>query len=230
MIARLGEVASGDGLTFDRLGMEGALEGAVIELPFAFWQYFDASLCGEIPDDTASDGEVFEWLDVVADISYASDQGIEYFQPYYYQAFTQLGYPAEDTTHLDDLLVAPELPVASYLPDGVDPDFFDADAMPDVQEWVESDGSQLMFIYGQNDPWTAGKFELGGAVDSHIFIVPGGNHGSSIGDLPVTELDAALAIIERWSGVAPSFRQRAPSEPDDRRLLRPVSARAAVRY
>jgi hypothetical protein len=229
MMERLNQQAASDGLTFERLGQDAALEGAVIELPFAFWQYYGAELCSELPGDSAPDQDVYDWVDEIAGLSYGSDQGIAYFEPYYYQAFTQLGYPAAEVSHLAGMLQAGELPVAGYLPAGVDPDFFDDEAMPDIQDWVATEGEQLMFIYGENDPWTAGKFELGDAVDAHLFVVPGGNHGSGIEELPAEQRDEALGILARWAGVTPTLRERAPDEPDERRLLRELPVRAALR-
>jgi hypothetical protein len=56
-------------------------------------------------------------------------------------------------------------------------------AMHDVQDWITTSGSQILLIYGQNDPWTAGAVSLGDATDSFKLISPSGNHGSSIGTL-----------------------------------------------
>jgi len=65
-----------------------------------------------------------------------------------------------------------------------------------------------MFIYGENDPWSAGAFELGWAKDSFRYFVPGGNHGSAISTLPDTERDAAFATLARWAGVELSGQAR----------------------
>lgn len=196
MISRM----MGFGISFDVLGYDGALEGAVIEVPFAFWQYMDASECGSIPDDNATDQQVFDALDEIASLFYTADFGIQYFQPYYYQAFTELGYPGIDTTNIDDLLVVGAIPESAYLPEGVDASF-DGGAMTDIASWVATDGSELMFIYGEYDPWTAGAFDLGEAVDSHLYTVAGGNHGSAIGDLSPGDQAAALDVLADWANI-----------------------------
>jgi hypothetical protein len=220
MLTRIASQASPQNLTFELAGVEGALESAVLEAPFSFWQYSDSSLCDQLPDASASDAELYQWLDQIAGITYGSDQGIAYFQPYYYQAFTQLGYPAVKTAHLEDLLRVGEIPPERYAPAGVALEF-EPESMRDIAAWVASEGAKLMFIYGANDPWTAGAFELGDATDSFRFTVPGGNHGARIEQLPATERAEALAIIGRWLGV--SARRLAPGEPaDDLRLLRPT--------
>ncbi len=224
MVAQL--MSADPDLTYDRVGPAGAVEGAVTELPFAFWQYFGADLCSEMPGESATDEEIFGWLDIVGDVTYGSDQGIEYYAPYYYQAFTQLGYPATDTSPIADLLSASEIPMESYMPLGTSAGDFDDSAMEDIADWVASEGSQLMFVYGENDPWTAGKYELGDAADSHLFVVPGGNHGSSLEGLADSDRDEAFAILFRWTGVEPTPRRRAPGEPSDLTWLRPPTMRA----
>src|SRR5207247_1144121 len=75
-----------------------------------------------------------------------------------------------------------------------------AAAMMDVDQWVQSQGKTLMFIYGSNDPWSHAAFNLGDAVDSYKFIVAGGNHGSQIVDLAASDKSSALSILGRWAG------------------------------
>src|SRR6185436_13112083 len=87
-------------------------------------------------------------------------------------------------------------------PPGVETPAYDQGAaMTDVQSWIASSGSQLLLIYGQNDPWTAGAIDLGAATDSFKYIVPAGNHGSTISMLDETERDTARGAILRWAGV-----------------------------
>ncbi len=66
---------------------------------------------------------------------------------------------------------------------------------------VASDGSELMFIYGEYDPWTMGEFDLDDAVDSYKYTVARANHGASILDLDASARSDALAILEGWTGV-----------------------------
>ena len=101
---------------------------------------------------------------------------------------------------------------------------FEPAAMQEVSTWLSTQGSQILFIYGQNDPWTAAAFDLGGAQDSFAFFQAGGNHYSNIGGLASGDQQTALAALEAWTGVQPqpappvsSFR---PVEPPARMLLR----------
>jgi hypothetical protein len=185
-------------------GPEGALEAAVIDLPFLFWQYSGVDACGAVPRSGATDREVFDFLSGYAGLLSNDDGALEPFVPYYYQAYTELGYPEIRTDHIADMLVTEGFDLARLLP-GVPLDH-DPVAMRDVAEWVATQGSELMLVYGEWDPWTGGAIELGGAADSHTFVVPRGTHYAQIMDLPWAERDRAFAILHRWTGVYPSSR------------------------
>lgn len=193
------------GTAFNQLGPDKALEHSVLELPFGFWQYQTQSRCATIPADGAPLADVWKFMTDVAQIGSYGDGSVGYFVPYYYQAARQLGDPAIDEENVKDLLKHPgtDRP-SSYLPAGLKTTYEPA-AMPDISTWLQSQGKTLLFVYGQNDPWTAGAFELGMAQDSYRFVVKGGNHGSKIRDLATADRDEALRILGRWMGVTPGM-------------------------
>jgi hypothetical protein len=186
-------------LHFEVLGLDKALEDAVLELPFLFWMNQEPGLCALVPDDGASDDEVFLFLDDVAILANFSDERLGPLEAYYHQGATQLGWPAHDERAVADLLrlpggdrgpsYVPHLP-ASY--DG-------GAAVSDLAAWVRREGSRLLLVYGGDDPWTAGAIDLGDAVDSARFIVAGENHHVRLADLPEPERAAAVAMIRRWA-------------------------------
>jgi hypothetical protein len=121
-------------------------------------------------------------------------------QGYHYQSGTQLGTPAQKESHLLDLLKHPgTIAPATYCGEACKGTSFDAAATKDVDAWVRGSGSRLMFLYGADDPWTAGAFELGQASDSFRYTVKGGTHSASIADLPAAERAAATATLRRWA-------------------------------
>lgn len=193
-----------DGFTYDQhLGIDRALESAVLELPFSFWQYSDATHCADIPTLAATDQEWWDFINTFNAPAYWSDYQVEAYEPYFFQAATQLGYPAYDETPVADLLLNPGVDVAAtYVLDGKLP-ALDLAAMPDIADWLASDAQRMMFLYGENDPYTAAAFAQGGASDSFTFTVPGGNHGAEILQLPASDRDQALAALQAWTGVKP---------------------------
>jgi hypothetical protein len=191
------------GVTWNHLGLERAIEHAILETPFALWQYSGVASCANIPGPAATAQAAFDFIDARVSWAFFSDASVDRYGPYYYQAAVELGFPLIDESAVDDLVEFPGTDIASvYSPPGI-PTVFAANAMMDIQSWVETEGSSLMFIYGSNDPWSAAKFELGAAVDSYRYIVDGGNHGANIAQLPTAERNAATATVQRWGGVTP---------------------------
>ena len=201
--------------TFDWIGgRERGFETTVLEIPFAFWQYSGESYCLAIPDSTASDREIYDAIEEFVGWWLTWDGFLDYYMAYFYQAHSEFGYPDTERDYLEDLLETdPPPPEAGALPPGVTT-VFDPDVMPDVQEWIATEGDRMMFIYGEYDPWTAGMVELGDATDSYIFVDPGGTHGSYIRTLEPDDRDAALAILQRWTGVTPVMPATTKELPD----------------
>ncbi len=184
------------------LGEDRALEFAVVELPFIFWQYGRQSQCARIPGAGATDDAVFQFLDATSGVASYGDEDLTAFLPYYHQSATQLGYPAGDESYLVGLLHPGQDTARAYVPADIPtPPYDEGAAMRDVQTWLAAGGEQILLIYGQNDPWTAGAVDLGDAQDSFKFIAPGGNHGASITTLTSADASVARAAVLRWAGV-----------------------------
>jgi hypothetical protein len=143
----------------------------------------------------------------------ASDGFFDAFGPYFYQAATQLGYPALSRENVADLLRATADHDRGILPEGTTA-AYDPFPIPDVAAWLTSQGSRILFVYGQWDPWTAGSFDPGGAADTHVFFVPEGTHHALIASLAADDREKAFDILERWTGVKPQ-----PVAPDTQSRL-----------
>jgi len=221
MLARMAEQAEAEDLTYTILNPDQALESAVIEFVFTFWQYESAELCPEIPLQDAPDDDVWAFLDLVVAPKFWSDDWYLGYEPYFWQAATQLGYPQYDELNVEDLLIYPGIDRArSYvqIEPGKDPTL-DESSMQDIAAWLPAEGQRMLFIYGENDPYSAAMFDPGGAAEVLRFVAPAGNHGARILDLADEDRDAALTALEAWTGVMPTV-------PRDR-ARRP--ARAALR-
>lgn len=214
--------AAQNGYTFKQMGSaDKALEGTVLDMPWAFWQYQLQSNCADLPATTATSDELFTFFDEIVGWASYTDQGTEPYVPYYFQASTQLGWPVVRMPHLKGLL---RYPGANEAPSAVPPGLpvrFDKGAMRDVDRWIKGHGSNLMFLYGGNDPWGAEPFELGsGTRDSYWYEIAGQNHnGRLIGVLPEAQKRQATAALLRWAGqstaLATQARPFAPSPLDN---------------
>ena len=188
--------------TWNLLGQDRALEFAVEETPFIFWQYGGQQNCSKIPASTATDDAVFKFLDDSVDVASYGDDSLASFLPYYHQSATQLGYPLDDESYLQGLMYPGADTAQAYIPAGIEvPAYDNGTAMHDVQDWIATSGHSIMLIYGERDPWSAGAADIGAATDSFKFIAPGGNHGSSIATLTQADADTATAAVLRWAGM-----------------------------
>lgn len=204
------------GETLNSLGLDKAFEFAVLEAPFTLWQYGNASLAAKVPAANASVAQLYEYLDATSFgvVKTWSDSTMNYYQAFYQQTATQLGYGAVPEAHLKGLRYPGQDTGAAYPPFGASK-VYDPAAMRDIQNWVEQNASSIMFIYGENDPWTAAAFELSASAmarDNWRYTVALGNHGSKLGQLPSTERAAAYAKLSNWAGV-PVISSQAPAEP-----------------
>lgn len=193
------------GASYNILGPERAFEYAIIELPFTFWQYSGASRCPDIPGPSATNDEVWSFLDEIDGPSFWSDAILLEFEPYYFQAGTELGYPAYADGYIASQLMyaGSDVPASFVVPGPGKTMTFHPEAMKDVASWLATEGKAMLFVYGEVDPYSAAAFELGGAKDSYRFFVPGGTHGSEIADLPSSDQATAKAALFKWAGVTP---------------------------
>ncbi|HCA87880.1 MAG TPA: aminopeptidase [Streptomyces sp.] len=214
IVDRYEEWAYENGATFTTVGSaDKAYENVVLDLVWAFWQYSSEADCAEVPKPTASTDVIYDYVDSISGFSFYTDQGLAPYTPYFYQAGTELGSPSFETAHLDDLLRYPGIyQPRSYVPRDIPMTWRD-NVMKDVDRWVRNRGEQMLFVYGENDPWGAEPFRLGkGSEDSYVFTAPGANHGANVAGLVGPERDKATAEILEWAGVASPEVRRDASE------------------
>ncbi|WP_217382352.1 S28 family serine protease [Streptomyces sp. NK08203] len=209
---RYRELAEKSGATFTTVGsLDKAFEAVVMDLAWGFWQYADEADCAAVPQArTATDAELFAYVDEISGWSFYTDQGLAPYTPYYYQAGTQLGSPGIAQPHLADLSRYGYQAPREFVPRSI-PMRFEKHAMRDVDTWVRHHAQRMMFVYGENDPWSAEPFRLGaGARDSYVLTAPGANHGANVAGLVPDESARATARIQQWAGVAPATAQADP--------------------
>lgn len=200
-----------------------ALEMLVLEMPFTFWQQTGQDFCDLVPLADASTSEIFDFLDLIQGFFFWTDLGVADFEPYYYQAGTQLGYPRVADEHLVGLLHYPGADVPrSFVSPEIAMPRFQWWAMLDIDFYVRFIGRKEMFIYGETDPWGAERFEPGRfSVDAYVYEAPLTNHSANIAQLSEMDREAATATVRRWAGLPPAtpaqlrvLRQPVPGEPD----------------
>lgn len=77
--------------------------------------------------------------------------------------------------------------------------------MTDVAEWIATEGSRIMLIYGEFDPWTARAIDLGDAEDSDVFVAPRASHSTQLASLTAEDRRMAGEVLRDWTGVTVSL-------------------------
>jgi len=175
------------------------IESRVRSYDWNFWQYHELN-CSDIPGPEATFDQMFNHLASASKLNRSSDELDYYFRPYYYQAYTELGYPGRNYDHLADLLPT--------TPDGSDQSLEDLYGLPvvynpstiqDIHQWLLTEGDNIIYIYGSIDPWTGGAIELAGQTNALKIMQEGGDHRIKIADLDEQAL--VLSTLEQWLGI-----------------------------
>jgi hypothetical protein len=189
---------------YTRVAIGAALESAIDRLEWSFWQTQGIDQCITVPAPGASDDDLFGFLDKISPVSEDADDMLGFYEPYYYQTYNELGYPDYGAAYLAPYRRYAELDYSHELPTPAEPSY-DTTSMLAVDDFVEHQGNRLLFIYGEWDPWTGGKFVLGDATDSAVLIQPRGTHYAKIATLESSDRDDALARLAAWTGVTPNL-------------------------
>ena len=185
-------------LTFS-IGEAMAYEYSVMEFPCAYWQY--GSDTTAIPPLDAPPDSMLRSLDRVANVFFYSDQGIRTYLPFQYQAYTEIGYYGYDITDFRGLLTAIKNPTNIILaPKNVDLTFNPA-TMYNIYTWLRDHGSNIIYIYGENDLWGATAMELSGKTNAIKVVKAGGSHRTRIKTLSPGQQETVYSALESWLDV-----------------------------
>lgn len=204
---RLAHFSAEKELTWGYVGsLDRGFEASVVDLYFAFWQYWGVRACGDVPAVARmSNAEVWRYAGSVESWGNLSDQRRYFSLPYHYQAASQIGGPQPYEQRLHDLLRYPGADTpARILPADLRPATYDADAMADIDGWVRTKARRMLFVDGQYDPWSAEPFHCGADARERScarMVVPRGTHGAVIAELPRAQRLRAERLIRRWAGV-----------------------------
>jgi len=206
---------------YTRIPLPVAVEDAIESLEWSYWQDYGIDYCETIPDVTASDDDMYNFLDQISPPYGNDDEQVAFFDAYYYQAYAQLGYPDDGTDYLKPYYMYSLADLVDAFPQHELPVYDNGVAMRDIDAFVQQNGDRLLFIYGQWDPWTGGAFQLGGATDSLRLIEGEGSHYSRIAKLAPPDQAASFEKLTEWTGVTPDPNAYIAREPRVRvRVLR----------
>lgn len=182
-----------------RLGIEAVFEINILEYLFYYWQYGPHD-CAAIPDSTSSSQEIFEYLQQMSEIDWLQDELMDNLAPAWYQFYTELGYYRLIEDHVSDLIETPyQLSYSLFCPQGI-PRSYSPARIHELNQWLQTEGDNILYIYGEYDPITACAVELTGQTNSLKIVLPGESHlagMSGFGPFTAEVYDS----LESWTGI-----------------------------
>ena len=180
------------------LGLNDVFERAIIEFPFSYWS--GNRRVSDIPQPDAPREQLFELLSGL--FTRFTEQQITYNAALYYQQFTELGYYSYPVAHIQDLLQGVKEPDFSiYVPEDARNATFRKDVMSTVLNYLQNEGSNILYLYGEYDIWTSCAVELTGKTNAVKLIARDKGHVFDIADLGLPEKEQVLTALEDWLGV-----------------------------
>ncbi len=173
------------------------LEYEICEYPFAYWQ-FTLWPSENIPGSGSTIDELYQHLEEAGGFPLYSDEYRDYYSPVYYQAYTELGWYKLKNENLAGLLTT-DPSYDFYVPSGSGA-LFRSDVMTDIKNWLMTEGNNIIYIYGGNDPWTAAAIENTGSTNSIKIVQPGADHSVRLADLD--EASLVYSTLEEWLGIS----------------------------
>lgn len=143
--------------------------------------------------------ELSELLDISNPDYFIADSPTASF---FVQAARELGYYGYDTKPFKKYLSIQSSKGYLHrlmLPEELKDMPFDKTLSKKITKFLKENDPKMIFIYGQNDPWTAaGVTWLKGKKNIHVFVEPGGSHRARIGTLPEEEKKQVMELINEW--------------------------------
>jgi len=198
VLTEISKYAKIKGMNFTELSTEEALEYAVLEFPFSFWQW--GGNCEEIPTENATAKELFDSINSIVGISFYNDKTYFDLLPSYYQHMTELGYYGFDTTPVKDLLRVVHKPTnLRFAPKNVDLTF-NPNYIKKVRDYVENQGNKILYIYGEYDTWGACAPNPKPHVNALKMVLKGGAHSTRIRDFSDEDKQLIYDKLQNWLG------------------------------
>lgn len=192
----LEKMCNDNGYTF-RVPISEVYDMCALEFSFAFWQW--GYPVSEIPGKKASDKEMLAYLEKVS--------GPDYFRienphaSFYVMAAKELGYYGYDVEPFKDLLTissAKDYLYRIFLPESASDVKFDRWLSRKMDRFLRRNKCNIIFIYGEYDPWSAVRAGDRHRENNHIFIQPGGSHRARIGTFDSATQKEIKGIISEW--------------------------------
>jgi hypothetical protein len=183
------------GYRFTFIDAESAYDYSVLEFPFSFWQYTaDAS---KLPDLKSATPEMMaKYLFQIVPPFWYTEAATPY-QAANYQFYTQLGYYEYNEKPFRKYLKNKDYPNSAFVPKEADI-VWDPSYQEKMKKFIEGNPQNMIFIYGESDPWGATAAKIKPGSGSLVMVEKGGTHGAQISTLSAEQKKLVIETLEKW--------------------------------
>lgn len=175
-------------------GINKAYEYCVLEYSFAFWQWAYSS-CSEIPGKKANPEDIIRHLNLVAGFDYFADKFVLEYQPFFYQAYTEMGYYGYKLSEFSRYIKhVTDQGFEFALPKNINISFDDS-ILKKLDYYFKHDAENFIFIYGENDTWSATAVDPGGNTSCKVFYKKKGSHRTRIRNMPEEQQNEIKGLL-----------------------------------
>lgn len=193
--------AASRNLIFNKVGgVERAFEFNVFEFSFAYWQWYPMP-CDSLPAADAPLEDIYNAFIAAAGYRFFADQDIRVYQPFFYQALTEMGMYNYSTSGFEGLLQYVTAPNFHHtLPEGVSVSY-DPTLSLYVDDWLKNEGNNMLYIYGAYDAWSATAVQPGNKTNALKLLLPEGSHSVRLRHFPEEQQQKAMQLLKEWLGL-----------------------------
>ena len=180
------------------MGLDRAYDLSILEYQFSFWQW--GYSCDSIPASNSPAEILFHHIKRVKPFTMFDDKDAD-TQTFLYQAMTEIGmYGYEVKPFAKYLKDTSNITFSYAMPKGHKA-IFNSESTKDIDRWVKDSGNYILYIYGQNDPYTSTSVDPGNRTNAVKMVNPGGCHRTRIKDFPKEMRDSIYKVLEEWVNV-----------------------------
>ncbi len=175
-----------------------AFELSIFEFGFAFWQW--SANCDAIPESGSSFESMIDHLFLIDAPGFFTASAMTDIFPFFYQSYSEMGmygYEVHQFGGLTKVYTEDFSNYRTFIPESFDLTY-DGTVHRKVKDWLDSEAEDMVFIYGEYDPWSATGYEPNGQNNLFRFTIPQGNHGSRLGHLEKSEYDRFRDSLNVW--------------------------------
>lgn len=186
------------GLRFKMVGgLETAYEYNVLEFGFAYWQWYPMK-CDALPTDFSDTLAVFRAFVAAAGYDFFADQSIEAFQPFFYQALTEMGMYTYNTKPFKKWLKFVDKPGFRHtLPEGTEA-VYQRKLNKKVSKWLKNEARNMIFVYGAFDAWSSSAIDPGRNPNIYKLMLYEGSHATRLADFDEKTIIKTIHLLRDW--------------------------------